>query len=71
MYCLQVEIVGLAVSGVDGLDHIEELQPDTIFPDVHMSDMDGFSVLDLVCGYSIAIIDRKKETVTVDSALVR
>jgi two-component system LytT family response regulator len=44
-YCPQLEIVGLAVSGVDGLHRIEELRPDAIFLDVHMSDMDGFSVL--------------------------
>ena len=44
-YCPQLEVVGFAVSGLDGLHRIEELRPDAIFLDVHMSDMDGFSVL--------------------------
>jgi two-component system LytT family response regulator len=44
-YCPQIEIIGMGVSGTDGLKQIEELQPDAIFLDVHMSDMDGFSVL--------------------------
>jgi len=43
--CPQLEVVGSAVSGIDGLHRIEELRPDAIFLDVHMSDMDGFSVL--------------------------
>jgi len=45
MYCPQLQVVGKAVSGSDGLNHINELKPDAIFLDVHMSDMDGFSVL--------------------------
>jgi two-component system LytT family response regulator len=44
-YCPQLEVVGFAVSGLDGLHRIEELRPDAIFLDVHMADMDGFSVL--------------------------
>ncbi len=44
-YCPQLEVLGVAVSGMDGLKKIEDFQPDAIFLDVHMSDMDGFSML--------------------------
>jgi two-component system LytT family response regulator len=44
-YCPELSIAGTAFSGMDGINHIKELQPDAIFLDVHMSDIDGFTLL--------------------------
>ena len=55
-YCPQLEIAGFAVSGLDGLRRINELKPDAIFLDVHMSDMDGFSVLGGLDNYKPMVV---------------
>lgn len=44
-YCPELAVSGLAVSGMDGIQKIKELVPDAIFLDVHMSDIDGFTLL--------------------------
>jgi two-component system LytT family response regulator len=44
-YCPELSVVGTAISGMDGIHHIRELKPDAIFLDVHMSDIDGFTLL--------------------------
>lgn len=44
-YCPELDVCGMAVSGMDGIQRIKELNPDAIFLDVHMSDIDGFTLL--------------------------
>ena len=41
-----VEIVGDCVNGYEAIEAIKEHTPDLIFLDVHMPEIDGFSVLD-------------------------
>jgi two-component system, LytTR family, response regulator len=44
-YCPELTVAGKAVSGMDGIQMIKDLKPDAIFLDVHMSDIDGFTLL--------------------------
>jgi two-component system, LytTR family, response regulator len=44
-YCPGIVVVGMAKSGSEGIAEIERLQPDAIFLDIHMNDMDGFTML--------------------------
>ncbi|MFN0033384.1 MAG: LytR/AlgR family response regulator transcription factor [Flavobacteriales bacterium] len=45
LYCPQLHVLGKAISGSDGMAQVRQLQPDAIFLDVHMSDIDGFTML--------------------------
>jgi two-component system LytT family response regulator len=44
-YCPELTVSGLAISGMDGIQKIKEQKPEAIFLDVHMSDIDGFTLL--------------------------
>jgi len=44
-YCPDVEVISTARSGSEGILEIELHQPDAVFLDIHMSDMDGFTML--------------------------
>ncbi len=44
-YCPELQVVGSAISGMDGIHQVKEMKPDAIFLDVHMSDIDGFTLL--------------------------
>lgn len=44
----EVEIIGIAKSGREGLEKIKQTKPDLIFLDVEMEDMTGFDMLNLV-----------------------
>lgn len=44
-YCPELMVSGLAISGMDGIQKIKEQKPEAIFLDVHMSDIDGFTLL--------------------------
>ncbi|MBL0316595.1 MAG: response regulator transcription factor [Flavobacteriales bacterium] len=44
-YCPELTVSGLAHSGMNGIQRIREEKPDAIFLDVHMSDIDGFTLL--------------------------
>lgn len=44
-YIPEVDIIGLAKNGNEGLEIIKSLQPDLIFLDVEMADMTGFEML--------------------------
>jgi two-component system LytT family response regulator len=44
-YLPEVEVLGAATSGTQGLAMINEFQPDLIFLDVEMADMTGFEML--------------------------
>lgn len=43
-----VEIAGEAENGVEAVERIEQLQPDLVFLDVQMPELDGFGVIDAV-----------------------
>ena len=43
-----IEIVGEAESGVEAAERIAELQPELVFLDVQMPELDGFGVIDAV-----------------------
>lgn len=45
MYHPEVEILGTAINGRDGLEKIKKLQPNLVFLDVEMPDMTGFEML--------------------------
>jgi two-component system LytT family response regulator len=49
-YCPQIEVAGMARSGMEGIAEIERLKPDAVFLDIHMSDMDGFTMLSKLTG---------------------
>lgn len=44
-YCPELKVADTASSGMSGIQKIRELQPDAIFLDVQMSDIDGFTLL--------------------------
>lgn len=44
-YCPELSVIEKAISGMDGIAKINELKPDAIFLDVHMNDIDGFTLL--------------------------
>ena len=43
-----IEIVGEAANGISAVEQINELQPDIVFLDVQMPDLDGFGVIENV-----------------------
>lgn len=45
MYCPQVEIIGEASSGDEGLQLINDLKPEVVFLDIDMPSMNGFAML--------------------------
>lgn len=47
-YCQQVEVVGVAGDGAEGLTLIEKLKPGIVFLDIEMPRMDGFEMLQLL-----------------------
>ena len=44
-YCADVELIGEAENGEDGMRLIEKQQPDVVFLDIEMPRMDGFEML--------------------------
>jgi len=43
-----IEIIGEAENGVEAVERIGELQPDLVFLDVQMPELDGFGVIDAI-----------------------
>ncbi len=41
----QIEVVGIAENGAKAIEMINNLNPDLVFMDIHLPDMDGFEVL--------------------------
>lgn len=52
----QIEVVGEASDGGEGLDGIRLLQPDVVFLDIKMPGLDGFSLLDQLSGFEGKIV---------------
>jgi len=44
-YCPDIQLLGEAENGVEGIKLIEKLQPDIVFLDIEMPRMDGFEML--------------------------
>lgn len=51
-----IEVSGLAHSGTEGLEKIEELKPDLVFLDIQMPDMTGFGMLEKLENINFDII---------------
>lgn len=45
LFCPQVEILGVRMSGNEAISLIQSLNPDLVFLDISLTDMDGFSLL--------------------------
>lgn len=54
--CQQVEIVGEAADGAEGVELIQQLKPDLVFLDVEMPHKDGFQVLEELGRIDFALI---------------
>lgn len=44
----EIEIIGIAINGKEGLEKIKQLQPDLVFLDIEMPDMTGFEMLNRI-----------------------
>ena len=44
-HCPHVEVIGVALSGEEAIDKINDLHPDLVFMDIEMPGMSGFDVL--------------------------
>ncbi len=51
-----IEIVGEAENGVEAVERIGELQPDLVFLDVQMPELDGFGVIDAIGAASMPYV---------------
>ena len=51
-----IELVGEAADGPDAIEKIATLQPDLVFLDVQMPEMDGFEVLDRVAARHLPVV---------------
>ena len=52
----EIELAGMASSGMEGIKLIETLQPDLIFLDVEMADMTGFEMLSQISNINFQVI---------------
>ncbi len=55
-YCPQVELIGEATGGAEGLELFRQKKPDLVFLDIEMPEMDGFQVLEKMQPTGSAII---------------
>jgi len=46
----RIEVAGMATNGREALDIVRRLQPDLLFLDIQLPDLDGFQVLDALAG---------------------
>jgi len=54
--CPQVQIVGTASSGTEGIESIRELKPDLVFLDIEMPGMSGFEMMGKLDRVDFAVI---------------
>ncbi len=55
-YCPQIEVVGEAANGIEGLTAIAQRKPDVVFLDIEMPNMNGLQMLEQLNNFSGAII---------------
>ncbi len=55
-FCPQVELIGTAANGRDGVELFRSKKPTLVFLDVEMPELDGFQVLQLIGSNSIAVV---------------
>lgn len=55
-YCPQIEVTGEAANGLEGLTAIAQKQPDVVFLDIEMPNMNGLQMLEQLNNFSGAII---------------
>lgn len=55
-YCPNLQLIGEADSGKEGIRMIEQLHPDIVFLDIEMPGMDGFEMLKKISGKNFHII---------------
>lgn len=55
-HCPQVEVVASCTSSIRGLQAIFDYQPDVVFLDIEMPQMNGFQILEAVADLSFALI---------------
>lgn len=53
---LEIEVVGECADGRQAITAIEERKPDLVFLDVQMPEVDGFGVLEAICGERLPVI---------------
>src|SRR5436190_2093777 len=56
IFCPEIQIVGLANGGIEGVRLIQKEKPNLIFLDIEMPDLDGFQVLEQLKDISINVI---------------
>src|SRR5215510_5245748 len=55
-YCPNLQLIGEAGSGKEGIQLIEQLHPDIVFLDIEMPGMDGFEMLKKIAGKNFHLI---------------
>jgi two-component system LytT family response regulator len=55
-HCPQIQVVGTFTSSLEGLQAIFNLQPDVLFLDIEMPQMNGFQLLEAVANLSFSLI---------------
>lgn len=55
-YCPEVEILALCNSAKEGIDAINRLDPEIVFLDINMPEMNGFDMLEQVKNHSFEIV---------------
>src|SRR5690606_24526621 len=55
-YCPQIELVGIAMNGIEGIDLIKSLEPDLVFLDVEMPHPNAFDLLESTLDYQYQTI---------------
>ena len=56
-HCPHVEVIGVALSGEEAIDKINDLHPDLVFMDIEMPGMSGFDVLHRLSPVSYTHLD--------------
>ena len=55
-YCPEVQVLAMASTVVEALEHFRAYQPELIFLDIEMPGGNGFELLDALKGYNFEVI---------------